>query len=89
MRLVFIHGINNQKNHPNFLKANWISQIHRGAAIANIQLSDLPNPDLGYYAQRLNYATNQTVIDFGGLNSELPQFNRSKVFSMGKNENAT
>ncbi|MBE9069336.1 hypothetical protein IQ260_22080 [Leptolyngbya cf. ectocarpi LEGE 11479] len=83
MKIVFIHGINNQKHHLRDVLTNWTSQIHRGAAMAGVKLPHISVVTVGYYAQRLYYATDKMVVDFGSLNDELPQFDRTKTFQMG------
>lgn len=83
MKLVFIHGINNQQHLPSNVAARWWGQIRRGWQMANLTTLPQPETSVGYYAQRLYYATSNKTWDHPDPDQELPIFNPERTFQMG------
>lgn len=84
MKLVFIHGINNQRHLPSNVVWRWWGQIQRGWQMLGLPNISQPPTAVGYYAQRLYFATSEKTWGHPDPDNELPIFDRERTFQMGE-----
>lgn len=74
MRVVFIHGINNQRNLISTISNKWRDSLQDGRSRRGQSPITFEDISVGYYAQRLYYATHGKRFEIDDTNQELPIF---------------
>src|SRR5688500_16638848 len=65
MRLILVHGINNEENTREQIEKDWLDAIREGWAAAGLAPKNLPQVVTAYYAKELVDATNRKVAAVG------------------------
>jgi hypothetical protein len=65
MRLVFVHGINNEDNTPASIEGTWWNALTKGWNAAGVAPKRLPDITVAYYADLLTGKTESAAVEMG------------------------